>query len=130
MKCDKPGCKLTSRHDHLDVTLQPVPAPEQAFAQANSESEQESEHKTETEKSEGIMGLFADACDEFAGVSESLTGKPSSLRDTARKARKVGKAGEKAQKLGEAVANSKLPQMGKKIIEKVRENARMKEYYK
>jgi hypothetical protein len=76
------------------------------------------------------MGLLGDALDEFASVSESFTGKPSSLRETAKKTRIMQQAADKTAKLGQAIQDSKLPVIGRKIVQVVKENVKLREYYK
>lgn len=125
--CDKPGCKLTSLHDHVDavITREPAREPVQAKQEARVP-----EAKPEPETKPGLMGLLGDALDELAGVSESFTGKPSSLRETAKKTRVMQRAADKTAKLGQAIQESKLPVIGKKIIKVVRDNVKLREYYK
>lgn len=130
--CDKPGCKLTSLHDHVDAVIienRPEPKYAQQAPQA-SQTQPAVANSPEAKPEEGLMGLAADALDELAGVSESFTGKPSGLRQSANKARKMQSAGDKLGKLGHAIKESRITEIGGKLVQKVRENVRMKEYGK
>jgi hypothetical protein len=135
--CDKPGCKLTGNHDHLEVVVkpqEPVKSEEKRSeakrSEANRSESPQVEAKPPVQEEKSLMGLLGDVFDECAGVAESFTGKPSSLRETAKKVRKVNQAGEKIGKLGQAVQESKLPALGKKVVQVIRDNSRMREYGK